>query len=90
MQVLGKFDVSIYPLGDRVITLVTDSKSRNSYQTIFKVGTLWGNDDFMNHERNTPWLNNEMSNTRQSYLFVLKKSSFDIKTHCSKCKMPIR
>lgn len=75
-QMLGKFDVSFYPIGDKVVTLVTDSKSQNSYQPWYKLGSLWGNSEFGNHARDTKWRHNNMSNTRQSYLFVLPKSDF--------------
>lgn len=84
-QMIGKMDASFYPLGGRVVVLVTDSKSRNSYQPWLKLGNLWKDGEFGNHDRNTPWRHNNMSTTRQSYLFVLPNSSFNRHSACDRC-----
>ena len=90
MQVLGKFDVSFYPISDKVVVLVTDSKSVNSYNVVYKAIAYIFDDEFGNFERGedskhlsskTLLLNqfknkDALANTRQSYLFILEKSDF--------------
>ncbi len=79
-QFIGKFDVSFYPLGDNVIVLVTDSKTQNSLKPWLKIPSWFGKkyEEFGNVSRSVPSYseNNDYTSTRQSYLFVLPKSSF--------------
>jgi hypothetical protein len=77
LQVLGKFSVSFYPVGDNVIVLVTDSKSSNSLNPLEKfVG--WATDDpeYGNIPREKGVVTPK-GNTYQTYLFQLPKGYFE-------------
>lgn len=79
-QFIGKFDVSFYPVGDNVVVLVTDSKTQNSLKPWLKIPSWFSKkyEEYGNVSRSEPSYrkNNDYTNTRQSYLFVLPKSSF--------------
>jgi RHS repeat-associated protein len=70
-QMMGDYNMSFYKLGDKVLSLVNDSKSRSSFYAHLPVnnparGTVWdgsgGNVIF----------NNRQTNTYQNYLFFAK------------------
>ncbi len=77
LQVLGKFSVSFYPVGDNVIVLVTDSKSSNSFNPLEKLGAwLTGDSEFANIPRENGSITPK-GNTYQTYLFQLPKGYFE-------------
>ncbi|MGB0870969.1 MAG: RHS repeat domain-containing protein [Flavobacteriales bacterium] len=72
-QMLGKFSTSFYPIGDKVIVLVTDSKSNNSFNPIFKFSS-WITDQPEQHNKVRKYdgkYPTALGTTRQTYLFVL-------------------
>jgi RHS repeat-associated protein len=77
-QMLGKFGVSFYPVGDIVIVVVTDSKSNNSVNPFLK-GVAWvtGDSEYGNEDRREGYRNEKRSTTHQTYLFSLPKSYFE-------------
>ncbi len=76
LQVLGKFGVSFYPIGDKVLVFVTDSKSKNSVNPILKMmAEFTNNSEYGNISRKIDTITPE-GNTRQTYMFELPKSYF--------------
>lgn len=79
-QFLGKFTASFYPVGDNVVVLINDSKTRNSLRPWLKIPSIFSKEyeEYGNVSRSEPSYRetNDYTNTRQSYLFVLPKSSF--------------
>lgn len=75
-QMLGKFNVSFYPVGNKVVVFGVDSKSGNSGNPVKKVGAwLSGNPE----KYNIPRVNGKggpSSTTHQTYIFHLPISIF--------------
>ena len=72
-QMLGKFTTSFYPIGEKVVVLITDSKSNNSFNPIFKF-SAWLTDQPEQHNKVRDYGGKyppALSNTRQTYLFIL-------------------
>ncbi|MEL7123499.1 MAG: hypothetical protein AAFO07_28900, partial [Bacteroidota bacterium] len=74
LHFMGSFNISFYRLGDKVLTMIFDNKSRRS---------AWGQDLVRNYSRdegapeihnaNSPWIgpkrNKKMTTTYQTYIF---------------------
>ena len=76
LQVLGKFSVSFYPVGDNVIVLVTDSKSKNSLNPFLKIGAWWNDDSEYGNIPRKAGSKTPKGNTFQTYIFELPKTYF--------------
>jgi hypothetical protein len=77
-QMLGKAGISFYPIGDKVVIFVTDSKSINSLNPAKKFDA-WLSDDPDKH--NVERVNGKggpKSTTHQSYIFHVSKHFFTI------------
>lgn len=82
-QMLGKASISFYPIGDKVLVMINDSKSHNSINPIAKAHA-WtlstfskefdsrkDYSDFGNYSRSSKKFIEPLSTTRQTYLLVI-------------------